>query len=92
MLDFQSATAAKLEGKKDPEVLAIAAQEGRILVTHDRKTMPVAFGKFITTQTSSGVLLLSQSFPVNEAIETLILVWKASTMEEWMNQIMSIPF
>ncbi len=46
-IDFKSANAAGLEGKKDPEVLAIAAQEGRILVTHDRKTMPAEFGQFI---------------------------------------------
>ena len=26
------------------------------------------------------------------AIEALILVWEASTAEEWINQIMSIPF
>ncbi len=30
-LNFQSAYAAGLEGKKDPEVLAIAAQDGRVL-------------------------------------------------------------
>ncbi|MCC5666953.1 DUF5615 family PIN-like protein [Nostoc sp. CHAB 5784] len=34
-LDFQSAYTALLEGKKDSEVLAIAAQDGRVLVTHD---------------------------------------------------------
>lgn len=31
---------ARLGGLEDSEVLAIAADEGRILVTHDRKTMP----------------------------------------------------
>lgn len=46
-LDFQSANAAELEGKKDSEVLQIAAQDGRVLVTHDRKTMPTEFGTFI---------------------------------------------
>ncbi len=46
-IDFQSAYAARLEGKKDPEVLAIAAQDDRVLVTHDRKTMPAEFGEFI---------------------------------------------
>jgi predicted nuclease of predicted toxin-antitoxin system len=91
-IDFQSANAAGLEGKKDPEVLAIAAQESRVLVTHDRKTMPAEFGKFIESQTSSGVLILSQNMSVSEAIEALILIWEASSAEEWINQIMSIPF
>ncbi|MEH2042301.1 DUF5615 family PIN-like protein [Nostoc sp.] len=91
-IDFQSAYAALLESKKDPEVLAITAQNGRVLVTHDRKTMPAEFGEFIMSQTSSGVLILSQNMSISDAIEALILVWEASTAEEWVNQIMSIPF
>jgi Domain of unknown function (DUF5615) len=90
-LDFQSANQAGLEGLKDAEVLAIAANWNRVLVTHDRKTMPIEFGQFILTQTSSGILVVSQSIPVSDAIDTLILIWEASTAEEWINQIMTIP-
>ena len=75
-LNFQSANQAGLEGIKDPEVLTIAARDGRVLVTHDRKTMPTEFGQFIMSQTSSGVLILSQNLPISEAI----------------NQIMTFPF
>lgn len=91
-LNFRSANAAELEGIKDPEVLAMAALDSRVLVTHDRKTMPTEFGQFITSQTSSGVLILSQNLPVSEAIDAIILVWEASTAEEWINQIMTFPF
>ena len=91
-LDFQSANEAGLEGIKDPEVLTIAARDGRVLVTHDRKTMPTEFGQFIISQTSSGVLILSQNLPISEAINAIILVWEASTAEEWLNQIMTFPF
>ena len=90
-LDFPSANVAGLEGKSDREVLAIAAQERRVLVTHDRKTMPAEFGRFIEIQTSSGLVVLSQNLPTNDAIEALILIWETSTAEEWINQIMSIP-
>ncbi len=91
-LDFRSANEAELEGVKDHEVLAISAQDGRVLVTHDRKIMPTEFGQFITTQTSSGVLILSQNLRIGEAIDAIILVWEASTAEEWINQIMTFPF
>lgn len=91
-LEFQSANKARLEGLRDSEVLAIAAREGRVLVTHDRKTMPTEFGQFITSQTSFGVLILSQNLPISEAIDAIILVWEASTAEEWVNQIMTFPF
>lgn len=90
-LDFQSAYTAKLEGKKDSEVLAIAAQDNRVLVTHDRKTMPDEFGRFILSNTSPGVLIVSQSLSISGVIEALILVWEATTAEEWINQIMSLP-
>jgi len=65
-IDFQSANAAGLEAKPDREALTIAAQDG-ILVTHDRKTMPTEFGVFITTQTSAGILILSQKLPIGDA-------------------------
>jgi len=37
-LDFQTAAAGGLIGLADADVLAISAQEGRLLVTHDRKS------------------------------------------------------
>ena len=46
-IDFQTAQAAGLIGLRDPDVLRLAAEQGRILVSHDRKTMPTHFGQFI---------------------------------------------
>ena len=42
-IDFQTAEAAGLRARVDPEVLHLAAREGRLLVSHDRKTMPLHF-------------------------------------------------
>jgi hypothetical protein len=53
-IDFRTATAAGLAGLADPEVLARAAREGRILVTHDQTTMPGHFGEFVRAQRSPG--------------------------------------
>jgi predicted nuclease of predicted toxin-antitoxin system len=44
LVDFQTAEEASLSGKPDYEVLAIAASQNRVLVTHDRKTMPTPSG------------------------------------------------
>ena len=46
-IDFQTADEARLRGLLDPEVLALAAQENRILVTHDRRTMPRHFADYL---------------------------------------------
>jgi len=90
-IEFWSANQAGLEGLKDAEVLALAARQGRVRVTHDRKTMPAEFGQFVLAQQSAGVLVVSQSLPMGEAIEALILIWEASTAEEGINQIMTLP-
>jgi uncharacterized protein DUF5615 len=47
-LDFLTAQAAGLRGMKDPEVLALAAEQERVLVSHDVGTMP---GQFRTLRT-----------------------------------------
>ncbi len=73
-LDFQSAEDAEILGLPDPDVLRRAAQAGRVLVTHDRRTMPVHFQEFASHQTSPGVILLGQDLPVGVAIEELLLI------------------
>ena len=90
-IDFQSATAAELAGVPDPEVLARAAREGRILVSHDESTMPQHFADFIATQDSAGVLIVSQELSLEVAVEELVLIWTASEAEEWINRISYLP-
>jgi predicted nuclease of predicted toxin-antitoxin system len=55
-IDFQTAIAAGLSGIADPEVLARAANDGRVLVTHDRKTMPQHFSELIVREASPGLI------------------------------------
>ena len=91
-VDFQSAAAAHLANRPDIEVLALAAAEARILVTHDRKTMPFHFAEFIGHQTSAGVIVVSQRLPVSVVADELLLVWGASEAEEWTNRIIHLPW
>ncbi len=91
-MDFLSANEANLEGVPDPEVLALAAAENRILVSHDVRTMPTHFGRFLQARRSSpGVLLVPQRLPVADAIEELVLIWAASDAQEWANRIVVVP-
>lgn len=90
-IDFQTAHAASLVGVSDQEVLAIAAGTGRVLVTHDRKTMPMHLAAFTATQTSSGVLIVSRKMPVAQVAEELLLIWMATEAEEWTNRIYYLP-
>ncbi|MGH9611095.1 MAG: DUF5615 family PIN-like protein [Bryobacteraceae bacterium] len=91
-MDFLSANEAKLEGVPDPDVLALAAAQDRILVTHDHQTMPWHFGAFLMSGRSSpGVFWVSQHAPIGEVIDALVLIWAASDPEEWRNRIVNIP-
>ncbi len=90
-IDFQTAHAAGLVGLSDEKVLTIAAKAGRLLVTHDRKTMPGHFAEFIQREVSNGVIVVPQRLAVSVAVEDLILIWAASEAEEWINRIQSLP-
>jgi hypothetical protein len=84
-IDFRSAPTP------DFEVLALAARDGRILVSHDFQTMPVLFRRFTESQPSPGVLLISQDLPVSRAIESLVFIWEVTAPEEWQNRLFLIP-
>ena len=86
-VDFRTAQEADLEGIADPEVLALAADAGRVLVTHDNKTMPTHFGEFIAERESPGVIVIPQHMPIATAAEGLVLIWAASEASEWINRI-----
>jgi hypothetical protein len=90
-IDFRTASEANLEGVGDKDVLALCSREGRILVTHDRRTMPRHFADFITAETSPGVFIVQRSTELTAAIEALILVWTASDAEEYVNSIRTLP-
>ena len=90
-ISFRNADESGLQGLDDEEVLAIAAREGRILVSHDRRTLPSHFARFIAHHQSPGVILIDQSLPVKEAIDELELIWEASQGEEWINRLEFIP-
>jgi len=90
-IDFRTAVGGELRGLSDPEVLALAASEGRILVSHDRKTMPRAFAEFVMATRSPGVFIISHKVDPLAAIEALLLVWAASEADEWANRICALP-
>lgn len=90
-IDFKTADEGQIRDLNDPDVLSAAASEGRIVVTHDRSTMPVHFAGFTGIQKSPGVFILSQDLPLNVAVEELITIWEASDAEEWTNTIQFLP-
>ena len=90
-IDFRGAVLAGLAGLTDAEVLALAAKDGRVLVTHDQTTMPAHFGMFIGSTKSPGVIVVPQSLATRQVVDELALIWGATDAEEWVNRIVYLP-
>ena len=70
-LDFRRAEAVPLEGLDDPTVLALTAEAGRILVSHDVNTMERHFREFIQKQSNPGLILIPQTrISIGQATES----------------------
>lgn len=93
-IDFQSAQAARLDDLDDEDVLSLAASQSRILVSHDKRTMPKALASFVASGgTSPGVLLvIPQNAPIREIVEALVLIWADDRADDWIDLIAKIPF
>jgi hypothetical protein len=90
-VDILSAHEGGVIGVADPDVLIIAAGSSRILISHDRKTMPAYFARFQETRSSPGMIVVSQSFDIGAAIEDLLLIWAATDAAEWAGRIGFVP-
>lgn len=74
-VDFRTAATARLAGLSDRIVLTLAADEGRLLVTHDQSTMPEHFARFIAARDSPGLLVVPQHVAPSLVAEELLLIW-----------------
>lgn len=93
LIDFQTGEAAQLHGVNDADVLALIAPTGRILVSHDYHTMPDHFADFLARgEPTPGIILLHQTLLIAQAIEALLLVWEASTPNEWRDTLTYLPW
>ncbi|MBE9127924.1 MULTISPECIES: DUF5615 family PIN-like protein [unclassified Coleofasciculus] len=81
-----------LSGANDPTVLAWAAQEGRIVLTHDVATMTTfAYQRIQAGLSMPGLFEVNRRVPVGLAIEEIILIAECSLEGEWEGQVRFLP-
>ena len=81
-----------LIARPDTEVLEWAANENRVVLTHDVTTMSKhAFDRVNQRLPMPGVIEISQDVPIGEAIEELVLIAECSLENEWQNQVIYLP-
>ncbi len=91
-LDLVRVQDIELNGTPDPEILAWAALEGRIVLTHDRDTMPYfAYDRVRAGQAMPGVFLVSDLLPIGQAIDEILLAVDCLSPEECMNFVRYFP-
>lgn len=77
----------------DPTILEWAAANNRIVLTHDRATMPdFAYDRVVAGRPMPGVLVLNDRLAVGQAIEELLLIEACSEQAEWVNRVVYLPW
>jgi hypothetical protein len=81
-----------LVGSPDLDVLEWAAQENRILLTHDLNTIPkFAYERVKAGKRMPGVITVNNSVPIRTAIEDTLLLAITSDKDDWEGQIIYLP-
>jgi predicted nuclease of predicted toxin-antitoxin system len=81
-----------LAAAPDPTILERAATQDRVLLTHDRRTIPpFAYARVAAGQPMPGVFLVSDDMPVGQAIDELLIAVHCLTPDECKDIVKSFP-
>lgn len=91
-IDFVSAQEAGLDGVPDPVLLDRVAVDGRVLVSHDRRTMIDHFRDHLAEGKSiPGLLIVSQGAAIGEVVEAMVYLWALADPDEVRDQAHYLP-
>jgi predicted nuclease of predicted toxin-antitoxin system len=81
-----------LSGVDDPTVLAWAAENNRIILSHDRTTMPdYAYARSAVGKPMPGIFIVSDRIPTGQVINELLLIDACSEQAEWNGLVLFLP-
>lgn len=91
-IDILTVPAAGLTSAADRDVLRWAAANQRVLVTQDVNTMTkYLFQEVEAGGPTPGVIFVPRDVSIGRTIDDLLLVWSASTAEEWTGRYDFLP-
>lgn len=91
-LDLVRLQDAHIAGFDDPDVLAWAAREERVLWTHDASTMTAAaYNRVARAASMPGILAVPQRLEIGAAIDDLVLIVECAQAEDFLNQVRFLP-
>ena len=78
--------------RTDAEILDYSARQGLLVVSHDVNTMPAAaYARLSEGESFPGLFMIEQMSAIGPVIESLLLIWSASELEEWKDQVVFLP-
>lgn len=81
-----------LTSADDPIVLDHAAGEGRVILTHDERTMPgFAYGRVAAEEAMPGMVVVPDQMPIGAVIEDLLLLIQIATPDELQDRVIRLP-
>jgi len=79
-------------GGEDPAVLQWIADNDRLLLTHDVKTMAkFVYERVAEGKSTPGVFIIKDDLAIGKIIEEIIAINEASEAEEWQNKVIYLP-
>jgi hypothetical protein len=91
-LDFVHVREVDLARASDARVLEWAALDGRVLLTHDRRTIPrLAHARVAAGLAMPGVFVVSADMPIGQAIDELLIAAHCLTPEECNQRVKFFP-
>jgi predicted nuclease of predicted toxin-antitoxin system len=91
-LDIVRAQDLGLSGADDPDVLAYAASDARIVLTHDGATMPdYAYERADRGEIMPGVFVIRDRLSVGQAIDEVLMTVECSEPDEWTHRVVRLP-
>lgn len=80
-------------GTLDPAILHSLDQTQRLLITHNRVSMPEHLQAHHAAGAHHwGLVWIRPQAQMSELIESVVLIWNASEAEEWVDQLAWLPF
>ena len=83
----------EMSESSDEDILGYAERETLLVVSHDVNTMPAAaYARLTAGESFPGLFMVQQTLPIRPVIESILLIWSASELEEWTDQVVFLPF
>jgi hypothetical protein len=91
-LDLLRVQDVGLQEVDDPIILEWAAINNRILLTHDRATMPdFAYERLLKGEAMAGMFVVNDRMVVRQVIDELLLLADCSEQIEWKGIVLYLP-